>query len=380
MTGSKRLMAALFGALVTCACALVVGGASGQSLQQKLNTTQNKLSHTRARAGVLTTRISHESRQLERLTGQVAALRNREAVVANKLALKQTELDEAQARLETLRQRLHEAIHILEQRLVAIYESNEPDLITVILQSHGFDDLLARTQYVRTLQNQDNDIVARVRELRNEMQVTVNTVRAARDAIATRKHQLEVTKAKLKKRTTELATARRKHHKTLAEVRNHQDHLEGDLSNISEKIAEQLAAGAGALPAGAVRAGTHGLIWPVNGPVVSGFGPRTINGSYEFHPGIDIAVPTGTPIRAAASGSVSIAGPSGGYGNYTCIDHGGGLSTCYGHQERILVSVGQQVAQAQIIGLSDCTGYCLGPHVHFEVRIDGQPTDPLGYL
>jgi murein DD-endopeptidase MepM/ murein hydrolase activator NlpD len=380
MTGSKRLIPALCGALVTCACALGVGGASGQSLQQKLNTTQNKLSHARAHAGVLTTRISHESSLLERLTGQVAALRNREAVVANKLALKQAELNEAQARLDTLRQRLHEAIGILEQRLVAIYESNAPDLITVILQSHGFDDLLARTQYVQALQNQDNDIVARVRELRNEMQVTVNTVRAARDAIATRKHQLEVTKSKLQKRTTELATARRKQHKTLVEVRKQQDNLEGDLSSISEKIAEQLAATAGALPAGAVRAGGHGLIWPVNGPVVSGFGPRTINGSYEFHPGIDIAVPTGTPIRAAASGSVSIAGPAGGYGNYTCIDHGGGLSTCYAHQERILVSVGQQVAQAQIIGISDCTGYCLGPHVHFEVRIDGQPTDPLGYL
>ena len=380
MTGSKRLLLALGCALLTCAFALGSGSASGKSLQERLNSTQGKLTHVRAHAGVLTSRISHESRQLQRLTALVAALRNREAVVTTKLARKQSELEQAQTRLGYLKQRLREAIQILEQRLVAIYESNQPDLITVILQSHGFDDLIARTQYVQTLQNQDNDIVARVRELRNEMQVTVNTVREARDAIAQRKQELEMTKAKLAKRTSELATARRKQHKTLLEVRRQQDELEGDLSRISERIAEQLAASAGALPAGAVRAGGHGLIWPVNGPVVSGYGPRNINGSYEFHPGIDIAVPTGTPIRAAASGTVSIAGPAGGYGNYTCIDHGGGLSTCYGHQERILVSVGQQVAQAQIIGLSDCTGYCLGPHVHFEVRINGQTTDPLGYL
>jgi murein DD-endopeptidase MepM/ murein hydrolase activator NlpD len=380
MSGSKRLMLALSGALVACACALGSGSASGQSLQEKLNATQGKLSKANAHEGVLTTRISHESQQLDRLTSQVAALRNREAVVATKLARKQAELDAAQARLAYLKQRLREAIQILEQRLVAIYESSEPDLLTVLLQSDGFDDLLARAQYVQTLHNQDNDIVARVRELRNEMQVTVNTVREARDAIAERKQQLAMTKAKLRKRTDELATARRKQHKTLLAVRSQQDELEGDLSRISEKIAEQLAASAGALPAGAVRAGTHGLIWPVNGPVVSGFGPRTINGSYEFHPGVDIAVPTGTPIRAAASGTVSIAGPAGGYGNYTCIDHGGGLSTCYGHQQRILVSSGQEVAQAQIIGISDCTGYCLGPHLHFEVRINGQPTDPLAYL
>jgi murein DD-endopeptidase MepM/ murein hydrolase activator NlpD len=163
-------------------------------------------------------------------------------------------------------------------------------------------------------------------------------------------------------------------------VRNQQDHLEGNLSDISQKIAEQLSVATGALPAGPIRAGGHGLIWPVNGPITSGYGPRNIGNGYEFHPGIDIGVPTGTPIRAAASGSVTIAGPEGGYGNYTCIDHGGGLSTCYAHQERFLVSVGQQVAQGQIIGLSDCTGYCFGPHLHFEVRIDGQTTDPLGYL
>jgi murein DD-endopeptidase MepM/ murein hydrolase activator NlpD len=380
MTGSKRLGLALIGVVAVCACAMLGGSASGQSLQQKLDTTQKKLSHVQAHAGVLTGRISHESEQLQQLTSQVAALRNREAAVAAELQQKQAELDSAQAHLEHLKKRLREAVQILEQRLVAIYESNEPDLITVLLQAHGFDDLLARTQYLQTLQHQDNDIVSRVRELRNEMQVTVNTVRAARDEIAARKHELDVTEARLKQRTAELAAAREKQHSTLEDVRNQQDDLEGDLNDISKKIAEQLGASTGALPAGPIQAGGHGLIWPVNGPITSGYGGRNIGNGYEFHPGVDIGVPTGTSIRAAAAGTVTIAGPTGGYGNYTCIDHGGGLSTCYGHQERFLVSVGQQVAQGQIIGLSDCTGYCFGPHVHFEVRINGQTTDPLGYL
>jgi murein DD-endopeptidase MepM/ murein hydrolase activator NlpD len=380
MTGSKRLMLAVAGALIVCACAIWGGSASGQSLQQKLNTTQSKLSHVRAHAGVLTSRISHESSQLQRLTSQVADLRNRAAAVGAELRQKQAELESAQARLDSLKQRLSEAIQILEQRLVAIYESNEPDLITVLLQARGFDDLLARTQYIQTLHNQDNDIVSRVRELRNEMQMTVNTVRTARDEIAAHKQELDATKARLKARTSELATARQKQHATLQKVRDQQDDLEGDLSDISQKIAEQLGAGTGALPAGPIQPGSHGLIWPVSGPITSGYGPRNIGAGYEFHPGVDIGVPTGTPIRAAASGTVTIAAPTGGYGNYTCIDHGGGLSTCYGHQERFLVSSGQQVAQGQMIGLSDCTGYCFGPHVHFEVRINGETTDPLGYL
>jgi len=376
MNGSKRLLLALAGAVVVCALAMTGGSATGQDLQQKLNSKQNKLSHARAHAGVLTTRISHESAQLQTLTSQVAALRNRRAAVAAELQQKQAELDTARARLESLKERLRDAIQILEQRLVAIYESSEPDLITVLLQADGFEDLLARTQYLETLQNQDNGIVSRVRELRNQMQVTVNTVRAARDEIAAHKHELDVTTTRLKQRTTELASVRRKQHATLEQVRSRQDDLETDVNQISEQIAKQLAESSGALPAGPIQPGGHGLIWPVSGPVVSGFGPRW--GS--MHEGIDIAVPTGTPIRAAASGSVAIAGAVGGYGNYTCVDHGGGLSTCSAHQERILVSVGQSVSQGQIIGITDCTGHCLGPHVHFEVRVNGEAVDPMGYL
>ncbi|MGN6814513.1 MAG: M23 family metallopeptidase, partial [Solirubrobacterales bacterium] len=156
------------------------------------------------------------------------------------------------------------------------------------------------------------------------------------------------------------------------------------VASIQAKIAAELSAtGSAPLPAGPVKGGSGSLIWPVDGPVVSGFGPRTINGSYEYHPGIDIAVPEGTPIRAAATGTVSLQqteAESGGYGNYTCIDHGGGLSTCYAHQSSFAVSLGQSVSQGEIIGYTGCTGYCLGPHLHFEVRINGSVTDPMGYL
>jgi murein DD-endopeptidase MepM/ murein hydrolase activator NlpD len=375
MTRSKLFTLALCGALAACACAVALSSATGQRLQERLNATQEKLSHVKEHAGVLTTRISHESAQIDRLTVEVAELRNKEAVVAAHLAQKQAELEQAQARLEYLRERLRDAIRILEARLVAIYQSNEPDLITVLLQSRGFDDLLARTEYIRTLQDQDNDIVARVRGLRNEMRITVDTVRAARDQIAARKQELEATRIKLKARTAELAAARRKQHTTLQRLRDQEEHLEGDLSEISQQIAEQLAQQTGALPAGPIRAGSGQFIWPVNGSVVSGFGMRW----GRMHEGIDIAAPTGTQIRAAASGSISLAGASGGYGNYTCISHGGSLSTCYAHQSQILIS-GGSVAQGQTIGLVGCTGHCYGPHLHFEVRVGGQAVDPLGYL
>ena len=126
---------------------------------------------------------------------------------------------------------------------------------------------------------------------------------------------------------------------------------------------------------------TGRLAWPVRGPVTSPFCERR---AWEAcHPGIDIGVPTGTPILAAAAGRVSVVqstGGSGGYGNFTCLQHTRALSTCYAHQERVLVRVGQIVGRGQPIGVSDCTGRCYGPHLHFEVRLDGQVVCPAAYL
>ena len=371
LNGLRLPIAIVSFALAALAGALAAATAPGQDLQEQLNETEEKLSEVEAHEGVLTTEISHETAQLLRLEGEVADLRDREAVVAAELAAKQAELSEAQSRLESLRARLQSAITILEDRLVALYKSSDPDVLTVLLSSHGFDDLLERTEYFQRIEAQDNEIVGRVRDLRNQMQDTVNAVKTARNAIAERKAELERTRAKLERRTGELAAARRKHRATLAEVRDQKEILEGDLSKISAKIQAQLSV----LPAGPIRGGSGQFIWPVNGPITSGFGMRW----GRMHEGIDISAPSGTPIRAAGSGSIVLAAYSGGYGNYTCISHGGGLSTCYGHQSSFARTSGS-ISQASILGYVGSTGSSTGPHLHFEVRINGQAVDPLGYL
>jgi murein DD-endopeptidase MepM/ murein hydrolase activator NlpD len=368
-SGARLLTASLIAAAIVIGAAL--GSASGQNLQEKLDQTQEKLDKVEAREGVLSSKVQHESNTLDRLQGQVAELRSREAIVAEELAQKQAELEEAQDRLEVLRAHLRRSIALLEERLVEIYKSGEPDMITVLLESNGFDELVARSDYLQALEDRDSTIVDRVRDLRNEMQETVNEIRAARDAIAARKLELEQTRAALEKRSAELAEAKAAHKKTLGDVRDLREQLEGDLSTISDKIAEQL----GGLPAGPIRPGEGGFIWPVNGPIVSGFGMRW----GRMHEGIDIAVPSGTPILAAKSGNIVLAGPTGGYGNYTCIDHGGGISTCYAHQSSFARTSGF-VSQGTVIGYVGCTGHCFGDHLHFEVRINGTAVDPLGYL
>ena len=122
--------------------------------------------------------------------------------------------------------------------------------------------------------------------------------------------------------------------------------------------------------------GTGQLIWPVIGPLSSPFGQRW----GRLHAGIDISAAGGTPIRAADSGQVVLAGSQGGYGLYTCVQHSERLSTCYAHQSRLGTAPGAAVRKGQVIGFVGNTGHSFGNHLHFETWVDGRPVDPLGFL
>ncbi len=391
--------------LIAAAAALVAlllisPAAPAEDLQSKLEDKEQKLSHVRERKGVLTSTISRYGDRIDQLTAQVASLRTEEQAVRTRLEAKQAELDTAVSQLDTakkhlavVRARLARALVALRERLVAIYESGSPDVLSVILDSKDYGELVDRTEYLERINGMDEAVVGRVRGLRDQVKHTVsilrtakNRIESARDEIASEEQELAGARQAVQSRQSALVATRAQRMDALHRINSTEEELDGDVAAIQGKIAATLSGyGSAPLPAGPIQPGSSGsgLIWPVSGPVVSGFGPRDINGSYEYHPGIDIAVPSGTPIRAAAAGTVIFTEPessSGGYGNYTCIDHGGGLSTCYAHQETFAVSAGQQVSQGQVIGYSDCTGYCFGPHVHFEVRVNGEVTDPMAYL
>jgi peptidoglycan DL-endopeptidase CwlO len=370
---------------LAAACAVLgiaAAAALGQSLDSKLSEKQSELAEKKEQKGVLSTEISRYSSQIDALASEVAVLRNREAIVAEQLAEVQARLRREKDRLEALRGRLRRGLNVLRGRLVAIYRSDEPDMLTVILDSSGFDDLVNRYEYLRRIEERDATIVDRVRFLRNDTRDTVEQIEAARDEIAAKKAELERTRMQLEAREAELDAVRDQKAVALDQVEGNIRKLEGDIGDIQDQIQEQIQAasatsGVEPLPAGPIQGGEGGgMIWPVNGPVTSPFGPRW----GRMHEGVDIAVPTGTPIRAAQAGNVVIAAPTSGYGNYTCVDHGGGLSTCYAHQSSFAASVGDSLGQGDVLGYVGCTGSCFGDHLHFEVRVNGAAVDPLGYL
>jgi murein DD-endopeptidase MepM/ murein hydrolase activator NlpD len=360
-------------------------------LKQRIEKKREQIAEARHKEGVLTTTIQQFSNRIEVLQGEITATERRLERAQESLERQQAELEEvrdqleeARDRLERLRRELETARRVLAARLVEIYKADSPDALTVVLEADGFGDLLERAEFLERISEQDRDITDRVQDLRDEAreqaiqlaeleeqeQLAAERILAERDQIAAAQSQLVSSR-------DQLAAARADKRGALATVRDSRVALEGDLRALeAEQARVQAALASQSFAAGPVRQGGGGLVWPVNGPVVSPFGMRW----GRLHAGVDIAVGSGTPIRAAAAGRVVLMGWVGGYGNYTCIQHTGSLSTCYAHQSSFATSNGASVGQGQVIGYVGCTGHCFGDHLHFETRTGGSPVDPMGYL
>ena len=385
-----------FGVVITLGlAAYIVLPTSGLSapLSQRIDQTRAEVNSKKHKEAVLSDTIAGFSVRIDSLQGDINMLQRRQNRVQAELDAKRAELlevrgklEEARERLERLRKELVVAEDALANRLVELYKADEPDALTVILQADGFADLLEQTEFLERVSEQDQAIIERVRVLKEEAKKQKDLlaeleqrVEETANAILEQRNQLAQSKLELVGSRNELASVRSDRRTTLAEVRNSRMRAEEHLASLEREQARVTASLQASQPtalAGPIRRGSGSLIWPISGPLTSPFGQRW----GRLHAGIDISAPDGTPIRAADSGRVVIAAWTGGYGNYTCIQHTSTMSTCYAHQSRLGTSQGAAVSQGQVMGYVGNTGNSFGAHLHFEVRINGSPVDPLGYL
>ena len=359
-------------------------------LSDRIDDKRAQIEEKKQQEGVLTTTIQRFNNRIDAVQGEISATQTRldraqASLDAQKAELLEVrdQLEEARDLLERLRSELATARKVLAARLVEIYKADAPDALTVVLEADGFGDLLERAEFLERISEQDREITDEVRVLRDRAEEQAKRLaeleereQLAAERILRWRDQIAAVQGQLVSSRDELASARADKRGALGEVRSSRVALEGDLRALEAEQARVTAALQGAPAPGPVRQGSGSLIWPVNGPVVSPFGMRW----GRLHAGVDIAVPSGTPIRAADAGRVALMGWVGGYGNYTCIQHNASLSTCYAHQSSFSTSNGANVSQGQVIGYVGCTGHCFGDHLHFETRVGGSPVDPLGYL
>ena len=390
---SLLLAVAVLPLALWAALPLVSSGDSPQQIQREIERNRAKIEQHKGRERVLTSDISAVSSRISDLQSNITVLQTKQVRLQTSLDAKRAELAQIQEdlrrerlKLARLRERLAEARVLLANRLVEMYKADQPDIVTVVLESDGFADLLERTEFLQRVSDGDARLIERVRGAKAEATATAARLdklekrdAEVAQAIEQEVKQVESVKVELVDRRDSFAAVRSEKAGMLASTRESRHALEDHVDSLEREQSAILAKlqGGSSPTAGPIQQGSGGLIWPVSGPVTGAFG-ETRPG--HIHAGIDIAVPIGTPVRAAASGRVAIAGWVGGYGNYTCIQHSGSLSTCYGHQNSIGVSVGQSVSQGQVIGASGNTGHSTGPHVHFETRINGTPVSPMNYL
>jgi murein DD-endopeptidase MepM/ murein hydrolase activator NlpD len=386
--------------LLVLGCAVVAAPAFGgdnlgqqkSTLDSQLAAVQAKIASTRAREASIGVQIDGLNVQIGKLETQVGDVSSKLSALQTDLRLRQTRLKALgrlyavqTTRMHALRHEYSLALTRLDDRLVAIYKQPDPGTIDLVLQAKSIQDVMDELTYLGLVANEDKTIASQVSAAKQQVTLARKKTAAVRrevrnqaNLINARVQQAAILRGELLSSKGKLANAKagKSHALVLTKAQEAGEIKESQaIEAASAAIEAKLrAAETGTGPAASPSAA--GFIWPVSGPITSPFGMRW----GTLHPGVDIGVPTGTPIHAAAAGTVIYCGWEEGYGNLVVIDHHNGLATAYGHQSRIAVSCNEDVAQGQVIGYSGCTGFCTGPHVHFEVRVNGTPVDPLGYL
>ena len=389
---------------IALACLLLVAtpaygqdiGARKQMIDGRIDVLQKKIESARQREGVLTSEIEVVTDKIHGLQDDVDSASARLNQLEEVLALHQRRLDrlnqlyQVQTRKLVFLQRQHKAAtKRLNKRIVEIYTTEQTSTINVVLESSSFSELLDQLDFLNEIGRQDEKVTREVKRAKEQMQEVRNATRKTRSQVAAttrevaaRTTEQRAVRDRLAWDQRELATARRDKRATLANVREdkadaieHMRSLQEQSATLAARIRSAQSSSV-VVPGPTGQPSAAGFIWPVHGVLTSGYGWRW----GRMHEGIDLAVGMGTPVVAVAAGTVIVAGWFGGYGNLVVVDHGNGVSTAYGHNSSVTVGVGQFVAQGQLIAYSGNTGHSTGPHVHFEVRINGTAVDPLGYL
>jgi len=331
--------------------------------RQAIRATKAKERHIGAEVHAVEDRINRTEAKLARVKSRLG-----------ELAAEKRELERRIARTE---QRLEARKRVLARRLRDNYTRGRTSYVQVLLHSRSVHDYVSRSYYVQRIVESDTQLVRGIKADRRQLEADRRQLEAQAAETKALRADLEQTYSEYRE---DVAHKR----ELLEEVRENRVELEQALDELEQSSAE-IEARIRALmttPRGrarALRAWTGSFVRPADGPVTSGYGPRfhPILRRSRMHTGVDIGAGYGASIRAAASGEVIMAGYMRGYGNTVIVDHGGGVSTLYAHCSALLVSEGEEVSKGQTIARVGSTGLATGPHLHFEVRRNGTPVNPL---
>lgn len=321
--------------------------ASVSDKQDELDSINQQKDDVSSDMEALTSSIKEQQAEIDKLQGTMDK--------------KQAEIDEAERDIEETLRNIKERQDGLNKRLRTMYKNGSVGFLDVLLGSNSISEFITNLEMIQRIYKNDQNTLKTLEEQHQELE-------EKQTALKNEKAELSDQKSVAEEKQSALQNDKEELQQKLEELNAEADKVSSQIAKLQDK--------------GKVYHGGK-FIWPTTSTLITspfGFRIHPVTGVYTGHTGVDIGVGTGSPVYAAASGTVIIAGEYGGYGNAVVIDHGSGISTLYGHNSSVSVSVGQSVKQGQVIASSGSTGISTGPHLHFEVRINGSYVDPMSYF
>lgn len=370
------------------------------SVNKQIEQTRAKIKEAEKKEKELVVQIKDSDKRLNDLTQELEQLSAKLNGICGQRSLTEAELDQLQKEMMKTNSELELAEYDLErqqntydERLTNMYKKGDAMYYEVVLGVSGFSDLVSRLSFLNLIIQSDKDLLdsinkskAIVEEKKIKIEEQQSLVKDKRAVLISQQHQVEEVSRSVAGTKQQVAGEQKNKQQLLGKVQQDKEsyiRMEREQEQASQEIARMIRALESSRKNRRTPINSTGIfIWPVSGYITSDFGNRThpIFKVTSFHSGIDIGASSGTSIKAADSGEVMYAGWRGGYGRTVIIDHGSGETSLYGHCSSLNVSEGQTINKGDIIASVGSTGYSTGPHLHFEIRVDGEPQDPMGWL
>ena len=352
-----------------------------QELEKQKEEVENKINETNEKLEYVQDELTDSLLKVQEIEDKVIEYQKEVDDLGKQMQELQTSIDDATGKLQIASQDYDVKSDMLAQRLVAMYEAGDTSYLDVLLKSNSLTDFLSRYYAIEELAKYDSELIDQVKFEKNNIEQTREKLEKEQAEIKILKARSEQTTVVLNNMKTlqqsyvdKLSEGEKTLQEQITKYKQEQQEIQAKIMEATNTIVPNIQYTGGE------------MLWPVaaSGTVItSNFGIREhpIQGIVKQHTGLDIAgAPTGTPIVAALDGVVTHAGWLGGYGNCVMISHGNGVVTLYGHGNKVVTEVGKQVKQGETIMELGSTGNSTGPHCHFEVRINGNYTNPLNYL
>lgn len=339
-----------------------------ENLNQKIKKTQQMMNQVNKERKNVSKAIEELDFKLNKAEEELASVEKLLAQLEEQIAITTRELERASNEASNQKE-------LLKKRVRVMYENGNVGYLSVILDSASFSDFISRLDFLKKIIDFDMELLSKIKthrdsvaEKKNQLESEMQEKERLKQQLSAKKDEVEAAKQDKEKALKDLT-------KDLKELERQEDEFLKLANDLAKKIIE--------LQSKDKYIGGE-LTWPAPGyyKITSEYGYRThpILKKKKLHTGIDIAVPSGSNVIAANSGKVIFSGYNGGYGYAVIIDHGGKISTLYAHNSKLLVKVGDKVEKGDVIAKSGNTGLSTGPHLHFEVRVNGDHVDPMKYL